>query len=91
MSSPTPPRMDHLQHAPQVGVADPERSTSPIQSDPDQSFELMREQVGDEAPACSFNDMLYPDGSYVLSGDTYLRCERGIWVEAGTRIPGVVP
>jgi hypothetical protein len=82
-----PRRPAHLQHAPQVGSADPERRNSPIQTDPEQSFELMQAQVGDEADACYFNDRRYPAGSYVLSGTTYLRCERGIWVEAGTQIP----
>lgn len=77
----------HLDQAPQVGPADPERRNSPIQTDPEQSFELMRAQIGDEAAGCYFNDQLYAEGSYVLSGTTYLRCERGIWVEAGTEIP----
>lgn len=36
-----------IEHAPQVGAPDPERRNSPIQTDPAQSFELMREQVGD--------------------------------------------
>ena len=72
---------------PQVGAADPERRSAPIQSDPQQSFELLREQVGDEAAGCYFNDILYAEGSYVLSGSTYLRCERGVWVEAGTSVP----
>lgn len=75
-----------LEHAPQVGAADPERRNSPIQTDPEQSFELMREQIGDEAAVCYFNDQLYPNGSYVLSGSTYLRCERGIWVEMGSNV-----
>jgi hypothetical protein len=77
----------HLHHAPQVGAADPERRNSPVQTDPSQSFELVREQVGDEAAGCFFNDRLYAEGSHVLSGSTYLRCERGIWVEAGTQVP----
>lgn len=76
-----------LEHAAQVGAADPERRNSPIQTDPEQSFELMREQVGDEAAGCYFNDLVYAEGSHVLSGSTYLRCERGIWVEAGTSTP----
>ena len=76
-----------LERAPKVGAPDPERRNSPIQTDAEQSFELMREQVGDEAASCHFNDRLYAEGSYVLSGSTYLRCERGIWVEAGTNIP----
>ena len=73
-----------LRQAPEVGTADPERRNSPLQTDPEQSFELMREQVGDEAAGCYFNDHLYAEGSYVRSGSTYLRCERGIWIEAGT-------
>ena len=65
--------------------SDPERRNSPIQTDPGQSFELLREQVGDEAAGCYFNDLLYDEGSHVLSGSTYLRCEQGIWVDAGTQ------
>ncbi len=76
----------HLEQAPQVGPADPERRNSPILTDPEQSFELMRAQVGDEAAGCYFNDRQYAEGSYVLSGTTYLRCEHGIWVEAGTQV-----
>ena len=71
---------------PQVGVADPERRNSPVHTDPEESFELLREQVG-ETTACYFNDVSYPDGAYVQSGSTVLRCERGIWVDMGTKIP----
>jgi hypothetical protein len=76
-----------VEHPPQVGAPDPERRNSPQLDDPEESFELVREQVGDVAPGCYFNDVLYSDGSHVLSGETYLRCERGVWVEAGTHIP----
>ena len=84
MTSQTPPRQ--LEHAPQVGAAGPERRNSPVQTDPEQSFELLREQLGDEAAGCYFNDHYYAEGSQVLSGSTCLRCERGIWreVEAET-------
>lgn len=75
------------ERAPQVGAADPERRNSPVQTDSVESFELVREQVGDEAARCYFNDQLYAEGSYVLSGSTYLRCEHGIWVEADTKAP----
>lgn len=75
------------EHAPQVGAPDPKRRNSPIQTDPAQSLELMREQVGDEAAGCYFNDLCYAEGGFVLSGSTYLRCERGIWVEAGSTAP----
>jgi hypothetical protein len=70
-------------HAPQVGAADPERRNSPVHTDPDESFELLREQVGDEAAGCYFNDVRYPEGAQVTSGTLRLRCERGIWVESG--------
>jgi hypothetical protein len=91
MTTNAPSDTPQLEHAPQVGAADPERRNSPVQSDPEESFELLREQIGDEAPGCYFNDVLYADGSHVLSGDTYLRCERGIWTEAGTRMPRSPP
>lgn len=74
-------------HPPQVGPVDPERRNSPIQSDPEQSFELLREQVGDETAACLFNDVSYEDGEVVASGATLLRCESGIWVELGEEVP----
>ena len=74
-------------HPPQVGTADPERKNSPIQTDPEQSFELLREQVGDEASGCYFNDVPYAEGALIMSGSTRLRCERGIWVDAGTEVP----
>ena len=47
------------EHSPQVGAADPERRNSPMQTDPEQSFELLREQVGDETAGCYFNDTFY--------------------------------
>jgi hypothetical protein len=72
---------------PQVGAPDPERRNSPIQTDPEQSFELLREQVGDEAAACYFNDVQYANETLIMSGSTCLRCERGVWVDAGTEVP----
>ena len=76
-----------VENVPPVGAADPERRNSPMQTDPGQSFELLREQVGDEAAGCYFNDLPYDEGSCVLSGSTFLRCERGIWVDVGTQAP----
>jgi hypothetical protein len=66
-----------------VGAPDPERRNSPIESDSEEPFELLREQVGDEAPACYFNDVQYANGAVVRSGATHLKCERGIWVDEG--------
>jgi hypothetical protein len=84
---PTKKPLNSPQVASRVGAADPERRNSPIQTDPGQSFELVRDQIGDEAAGCYFNDVLYPEGGTVLSGNTYLRCERGIWVEEGSEAP----
>lgn len=82
-----PANSANVEHVPQVGAADPERRSSPIQTDPGQSFELLREQVGDEASGCYFNDVQYANETLILSGSTCLRCEHGIWVEAGTKVP----
>jgi hypothetical protein len=71
----------------QVGAADPERRNSPIQTDPEESFELLREQVGDEAAGCYFNDVRFGEGALVVSGSRRLRCERGIWVEIAGHTP----
>jgi hypothetical protein len=30
-------------------------------------------------------DVQYADGALIMSGSTCLRCDRGIWVEAGTK------
>lgn len=81
------PETPESEQPPQVGTVDPERRSSPIQTDPGQSFELLREQVGDETADCYFNDMLYEDGAVVASGSTFLRCERGIWVEIEAQEP----
>lgn len=72
---------------PQVGAPDPERRTSPLETDPAEPFELLREEVGDESGCCYFNDVRYPNGAEVASGSARLRCERGIWVEVGARKP----
>lgn len=69
----------------QVGAADPERRNSPWQSDPEQSYELLREQVGDEVDCCYFNDERFADGAEVVSGAVRLKCERGIWVDIAER------
>lgn len=83
----SPSNAAKIEHAPQGGTADPERRNAPVQSEPAQSLELMREQMGDDAAGCYFSDSHAKEGSYVRSGGTYLRCDRGIWVEAGIRVP----
>lgn len=72
-----------IEHAPQAGAADPQRRNSPIRTDPEPSFELLREQVGDEAAGCWCNDVRYAEGAHVKSGNTRLRGERSLGVEVG--------
>jgi len=65
---------------PQVGAADPESKTSPI-LDEDEEFSLDLEL---ESGVCYFNNVAYPIGQFVLSGNELLHCEeRGLWVRKG--------
>lgn len=66
----------------EVGAPDPERKNSPIFDDENQEYEY--EDLELETGVCYFNDVTYPIGTYVSSGDELLHCmERGIWVRAG--------
>lgn len=72
------------EHVVQVGAPDPERRTSPILDE----FEELSLDMELEAGACYFNDISYPMGTYVQSGDEVLHCEeRGIWVRKGEQRP----
>ena len=71
-------------HVPQVGAPDPELNTSPIFDE----YEEVSLDLELEAGACYFNNVAYPMGQYLLSGDELLRCEeRGVWVRAGEMRP----
>jgi hypothetical protein len=67
----------------QLGAPDPEHRTSPIAWEADDDTETLRESVPDEA-VCFFNDVPYEDGTVVESGSVKLRCDRGVWLPAGT-------
>ncbi len=74
---------------PQVGAPDPELKTSPIAG---QSSEFDDEQPPDleafESAVCYFNNETFPLGSYVLSGDELLSCEKpGVWVRKSEQAP----
>ncbi|SPE20784.1 conserved hypothetical protein [Burkholderiales bacterium] len=67
----------HKHLPPQVGAVDPELKTSPI-LDEDAEFSLDLEL---ESSACYFNNVAYPIGQFVLSGNELLHCEeRGLLV-----------
>ena len=68
----------------QVGASDPERKTSPILDE----YEEISLDAEIEAGVCYFNDIVFPIGTYVLSGSELLRCDgRGVWVRSGEMRP----
>lgn len=75
----------HSSHPLKVGAPDPTLRTSPILDNSDDDLSLDTEI---ETGACYFNDVRYPIGEYVQSGDELLQCvERGVWVRKGEQPP----
>jgi hypothetical protein len=67
-------------HVPQVGAPDPEKKTSPILDEDEESAPDWDVEAG----VCYFNDVAYPVGTFVRSGSEVLHCEgRGVWVRRG--------
>ena len=71
---------------PDVGAPDPELENSPIADDTLEESEDLKQELPGE-PVCLFNGTEYPNGTYVLSGTSLLRCDYGIWVPAGPSDP----
>lgn len=69
---------------PHVGAPDSELKTSPVFDEADEvSLDLEL-----EAGVCYFNNVAYPIGQYVLSGNELLHCEGlGVWMRRGERRP----
>lgn len=68
-----------------VGAPDPTLRTSPILENVDEDVSLDAEI---ETGVCYFNNVAYPIGEYILSGDELLKCEgRGVWVREGEMEP----
>ena len=78
--------MTERKHTQDVGAPDPELNTSPIAEENDDESETLRQQVPGE-PVCYFNDQSFPTGAYIKSGGSLLRCDYGIWVQAGHADP----
>ena len=71
-------------HVTQVGAPDEELRTSPIFDE----YDDISLDMDFEASACYFNNISYPIGQYLLSGDELLHCEgRGIWIRRGEMRP----
>lgn len=74
--------MTNTRDVPVVGAPDPELRNSPIFDE--SSNEFLSLDLEMETGVCYFNDVSYPIGQYVCSGDELLRCEeRGVWVREG--------
>jgi hypothetical protein len=70
----------------QVGDQDPELHNSPIANESDDvDYDLHEEVSG--LSSCLFNDKKYANGTFVRSGDTLLRCDRGVWIVSGGSDP----
>ena len=68
------------EHIPQVGAPDPEQQTSPIFDEYDEASLDRDLQTG----VCYFNNVAFPIGQFVRSGEEVLRCVGGgIWVREG--------
>ena len=71
---------------PDLGSQDPERRNSPIAAETDEDTEVLRQEIPPE-PVCYFNDEAYSDGTVIKSGTGLLRCDKGLWVSAGSSDP----
>jgi len=70
----------------QVGDQDPVLQNSPIADEyVEEEYDLHENVRG--LSVCFFNDKDYPDGSFVRSGTTVLRCNRGVWIVMGSSDP----
>lgn len=71
---------------PEVGSQDPTLPNSPILGA--LAGEEPAPEMDETLPlACQFNGDRYTHGSYVRSGDTFLRCEHGVWTDIGPTAP----
>lgn len=73
-------------HLPQVGAQDPELKTSPVAEEPDEEYEVIKQEVPGE-PVCFFNNKQYNNGDRVCSGSSRLRCIYGVWAREGSCDP----
>lgn len=69
-----------------VGAQDPTETNSPIAWEDDIETQYLRQESPGE-PLCYFNDQAFEHGALVRSGNSILRCDRGLWIEAGPADP----
>ena len=78
--------MTEVKHTEDVGAPDPELNTSPIAEEGSDDTEILRQEVPGE-PVCYFNNLSFPNGTYIKSGTSILKCDYGIWIPAGPADP----
>lgn len=78
--------MTEFKYTKDLGAPDPELKNSPIAYENDEETEILRQEIPGE-PICYFNNQSFPNGTYIKSGNTVLKCVFGIWVEAGPTDP----
>ena len=66
-----------------VGAPDPTEKNSPIAWEGSVETQFLRQESPGE-PVCYFNNEAFAQGAVVKTGTSILRCDRGIWVEAGS-------
>lgn len=69
-----------------LGAQDPELRNSPVAWEAEEETEALREQAPG-GPACYFNDKPYAHGTTIKSGDSLLRCSRGLWFPISSSDP----
>ncbi len=67
---------------PDVGAQDPTERNSPVAWEGSEETQFLRQEVTGE-PVCYFNEQPFEHGAVVKSGTSILRCDHGIWIEAG--------
>lgn len=65
-----------------LGAQDPELKNSPIAAESDEDFDVLRQELEDAV--CYFNGEAFGDGQFIRSGSSYLHCDKGLWVPAGS-------
>ena len=69
-----------------LGVQDPELKNSPVAWEEDEETDTLRQSIPGEV-VCFFNGEGYPHNTVVKSGTVLLRCDYGLWVQAGPSDP----
>lgn len=73
-------------HAPAVGSPVPDLNTSPIIEETADDYETLGTATPEDN-LCYFNNIAYPNGQFVCSGDELLRCIAGGWLREGSCDP----